>query len=53
MKQKITRISAVVLWVMGGFLVLVGVFFGEWARAAQGALFIALGVYFWRWKPEA
>ncbi len=52
MNRKITRIASVVLLVMGAFVALAGVFLGEWGRAAQGVLFVALGVYFWRWKPK-
>ncbi len=48
--RNLVRISAWVMIVVGVFLALAGAAFGEWSRAAQGALFVVLGVYFLRSK---
>jgi len=48
--KSIVRISAWVMLVMGVLLALAGALVGEWGRAGQGALFVALGLYFLRRK---
>jgi len=48
--KSIVRISAWVMLVMGVFLALAGALVGEWGRVGQGALFVALGLYFLRRK---
>ena len=52
MSGRILRLAAGVMLVMGAFLVVVGLVFGEWRRAVQGVLFVVLGVTFWRWRRE-
>ena len=52
MRGRMVRMAAGVMLVMGAFLVVVGLVFGEWSRAVQGMLFVVLGVYFWRWRRE-
>ena len=52
MRGRMVRMAAGVMLVMGAFLVVVGLVFGEWSRAVQGMLFVVLGVYFWRWRGE-
>jgi len=49
---KVAHISGWVMLVMGALILIGGIILGEWARAAQGALFLALGWYFRKWEPK-